>query len=665
MNKIHNPHPNGLQRIIIERVWPEIDGGRFPIKRCVNDNIIVEATLFADGHDELAAELKFRAATESTWQTSRFKALGNDRWRAEFTVTSVGLYYYTISAWIDHFHSWRRNLSRWVEAQHDVSAELLIGAQLVAAAAQRATGNDAKQLRAYAKTLRTQPPSQATHAALDEALATLMDRYPQQEQLCQYDKQLSVTVDPVRARFGSWYELFPRSTGELGKHGTFASLIKKLPYIAQMGFDVLYLPPIHPVGTTHRKGKNNAPTAQPNEPGSPWGIGSTAGGHMALHPQLGTDADFRALVREAQQLGLEIALDMALQCSPDHPYVQQHPEWFKHRPDGSIRYAENPPKKYQDIYPLDFQSEHWATLWEECKNIILFWIQRGVTIFRVDNPHTKPFVFWQWLIDAIKQQHPEVIFLSEAFTRPNPMYYLAKIGFSQSYTYFTWRNTKAELIEYFTELTQTEVREYFRPNLWPNTPDILHEYLQAGGRPAFIARLVLAATLGASYGIYGPAFELCVNAPREPRSEEYRDSEKYEIKAWNTDDPASLRSLITRINQIRRDNVSLQDDTSLRFHPTDNEQLLCYSKYSAIHNNIIVIVVNLDPHFTQSGWVELPLEHFGINSQESYSVHDLLTDNNYLWHGVRNYVELNPQQLPAHIFRIYPHIHHEQDFYAY
>ncbi|MGE3806009.1 MAG: alpha-amylase family glycosyl hydrolase, partial [Gemmataceae bacterium] len=486
-------------------------------------------------------------------------------------------------------------------------------------------------------------------------------RYP-----CDFERELKVVVDPVKARFSTWYEMFPRSTApEPGRHGTFRDCEARLPYIANMGFDVLYLPPIHPVGIAFRKGKNNAVTAQPDDVGSPWGIGGKEGGHKAIHPALGSLADFHGLVKKAKGHGIDIALDVAFQCSPDHPYVKQHPEWFIQRPDGTIQYAENPPKKYQDIYPINFESENWRALWEELKSIFDYWIELGVTIFRVDNPHTKSFRFWEWCIGEIKQQHPETIFLAEAFTRPKVMYRLAKLGYNQSYTYFTWRNTKWELEEYFTQLTQSEVKEYFRPNLWPNTPDILHEYLQHGGRPAFHIRLVLAATLGANYGIYGPAFELGANTPREPGSEEYRDSEKYEIKRWNLDSPDSLRDVIGRVNRIRKDNPALHTDRTLLFHHVSNDNLICYSKSDPRNGNLIVTVVNLDPYRSQAGMVDLPLEKLGVDPNQPYQVHDLLSDSRYAWHGGTNYVELNPFIVPAHIFRIRRRVRTERDFEYY
>ena len=490
-----------------------------------------------------------------------------------------------------------------------------------------------------------------------------MTKYPDRELATTYVRELAVTVDRPKARFSAWYEMFPRSCApEAGRHGTFEDCEALLPYVAEMGFDVLYFPPIHPIGRTHRKGKNNVPAAGPDDPGSPWAIGSAEGGHTAVNPQLGTLEDFHRLVAEAEKHGMEIAVDLAFQCTPDHPYVKEHPEWFRWRPDRTVQYAENPPKRYEDIYPLNFETEKWQELWNELKGVVLFWIEQGVRIFRVDNPHTKPFHFWEWLIGEVRQDHPEVIFLAEAFTRPKVMYQLAKLGFTQSYTYFAWRNTKWELTQYFTELAQTEVREYFRPNLWPNTPDILTEYLQMGGRPAFMVRLILAATLGANYGIYGPAFELCENQPKEPGSEEYVDSEKYEIKNWDIASPGSLADFIGRVNRIRRENSALHGDWSLRFHSTDNDQLICYSKQTEDLSNIIVVVVNLDPHHNHSGWLELPLDPLGIDPQQPFQVHDLLSDARYLWQGNRNYVELDPRIVPAHIFRLRRRIRTEHDF---
>ncbi|GIX47337.1 MAG: alpha-1,4-glucan:maltose-1-phosphate maltosyltransferase [Candidatus Tectimicrobiota bacterium] len=572
-----------------------------------------------------------------------------------------------MQAWVDPFETWRRNLEKKVAAGQEVHVELLSGLELIEEATKRATGEEATQLAQWAARLRDTTDAVARVAlALDTELAALMARHPDRRFATTYDKELRVVVDRERARFSTWYEMFPRSCApEPGRHGTFRDVEARLPYVAAMGFDVLYFPPIHPIGRTHRKGKNNALVAALDDVGSPWAIGAAEGGHKAVHPQLGTLEDFRRLVQRAQEYGIEIALDIAFQCSPDHPYVKEHPEWFRWRPDGTVQYAENPPKKYQDIYPFDFESEHWASLWQELKSIFLFWIEQGVRIFRVDNPHTKPFPFWEWCLNEIKRDYPEVIFLSEAFTRPKVMYRLAKLGFTQSYTYFAWRNTKWELTQYFTELTQTEVREFFRPNLWPNTPDILTEYLQSGGRPAFMARLVLAATLGASYGIYGPAFELCERVPREPGSEEYLDSEKYQLRFWDLNRPDSLKDFIARVNRIRRDNPALQSDRHLRFHPTDNEELICYSKSTDDLSNVILVVVNLNPYYTHAGWVDLDLDSLGLEATQPFQVHDLLSDARYLWHGPRNYVELNPQVVPAHVFRLRRRLRREQDFEYY
>lgn len=659
----------GRIRVIIAGVQPEIEHGRFPAKRTVGEPVVVEADIFTDGHDALSAVLLYRHEKEEQWHEVPLQFLVNDRWRGVFVVTSLGRYRYTLQAWVDHFKSWREGLAKKVEAGQAMPIDLLVGAQLLDAASTRAVGADAKQLQTWANTLRQSQPSGLTEAvelALAEELATLVAQYPDKRFAATYDRELLIEVDREKARFSTWYEMFPRSCApEPGRHGTFKDCEARLPYVASMGFDVLYFPPIHPIGRSFRKGKNNALVAGPDDPGSPWAIGAEEGGHKAIHPQLGTLEDFRRLVVKAQEHGLEIALDLAYQCTPDHPYAKEHPEWFRRRPDGSIQYAENPPKKYQDIYPIDFETEQWQDLWTELQSIVLFWIEQGVRIFRVDNPHTKAFRFWEWMISNIKKAYPDVIFLSEAFTRPKVRYHLAKLGFTQSYTYFAWRNTKQELTQYLTELTQTEVREYFRPNLWPNTPDILTEYLQLGGRPAFIARLVLAATLGASYGIYGPAFELCENRPREIGSEEYLDSEKYEIRYWELNRPDSLKNLIARVNRIRRQNPALQSNHTLRFHTVDNDQLICYSKSTEDLSNVILVVVNLDPHHTQSGWTDLALEALGLDLQRPYQVHDLLSDARYLWQGARNYVELNPQALPAHIFRIRHRVRTERDFDYY
>ncbi len=651
-------------RIVIESVEPEIDGGRFPIKRTLGEEVVVSADIYADGHDALTAVLRYRYAAEKEWKEAPMSAGVNDRWTGRFAVTALGVYEYTLQAWVDRFASWRRDLAKKVEAHQDVASELLEGAELIIQASKGARAEDSEWLRWWAESITKGNDTAARiNAALDPVLSTIMSRYADRGSGTTYPHILRVIVDRERARFSAWYEMFPRSCAdEPGRHGTFRDVEKRLPYVRDMGFDVLYLPPIHPIGRSFRKGPNNSLTAGPDDPGSPWGIGAAEGGHTAIHPQLGTLADFVHLVAAAREHGLEMALDIAFQCSPDHPWVREHPEWFRHRPDGTIKYAENPPKKYQDIYPLDFECADWQALWQALLEVLLFWCEHGVRIFRVDNPHTKPFRFWEWLLAEVQLRYPDTIFLSEAFTRPKVMRHLAKLGFSQSYTYFTWRNTKHELTEYFTELTQTAVREYMRPNLFANTPDILSEYLQYGGRPAFFIRLVLAATLGASYGIYGPPFETCQHQAVRPGSEEYLDSEKYQIRHWDWEWPNVFREFIARINAIRRDNPALHANDRLRFYQTDNEQIIFYGKSTPDLSNVILVVVNLDPHHVQSGWVRVPLHELGLRADEPYQVHDLLTEARYLWNGEWNFVRLDPNAAVAHVLRLRKRVRTEKDF---
>lgn len=656
-------------RVVIENVAPQIDGGRFPAKRIPGDTVEVTADIHCDGHDVLAAVLCHRRSGERDWRESGMEPLTNDRWRGSFTIDGLQDYEFTLQAWVDHFRTWKRDLAKRLEAGQEVSVELQIGAELVEQAGRRAAKEDAAALARWAAELRDLQGSdrQAIEkAVLDPARSRVAARWADRSHGLRFDKVLAVTVEREKARFGAWYEMFPRSaSSKPGRHGTFKDVEARLPYVAGMGFDVLYLPPIHPIGTTYRKGRNNVVDAKRDDPGSPWAIGSAEGGHKAIHPALGTLKDFRRLVASAGDAGIEIALDIAFQCSPDHPWVKEHPEWFRHRPDGSIQYAENPPKKYQDIYPLDFECEGWRSLWEELKSVVTFWIEQGVRIFRVDNPHTKPYRFWEWLIGGVRREHPDTIFLAEAFTRPKVMYQLAKLGFSQSYNYFAWRNASWEIREYFEELTRPPVSDFFRPNLWPNTPDILTEYLQAGGRPACLSRLVLAATLGASYGIYGPAFELCDNRPLNPGKEEYLDSEKYQIRHWDITRSDSLRDVIARVNRIRRDNPCLHRDRSLQFHPVTNDQLVAYSKHSDDMTNLLVMVVNLDPHHTHSGFVNLPLRGLGIDEGQPFQVHDLLSDARFIWNGPSNYVELDPHTMPAHILRVRRRLRTERDFDYY
>jgi len=653
--------PDGRKRVVIEGVEPEIDGGRFGIKRTVGELVRVRATAFADGHDLISCRLLFRSDKQSEWTSAPMAELGNDRWVGEFRPAEIGRCFYTVEGWVDRFKTWRADLKKRIAASQDIAVELRIGSGLVEAAAARATGSDRESLRHWASLLKTN----ASVAFFDDLFAA-MRRCPELALATRYDRQLLVTVDRLRARFSTWYEMFPRSaTPEPGAHGTFRDCITRLPYVVGMGFDILYLPPVHPIGSQFRKGRNNATTADPDDVGSPWAIGDETGGFTELHPKLGTIEDFQALLVAARERNLEIALDIAFQCSPDHPWVQRHPEWFRKRPDGSIQYAENPPKKYQDVYPLDFETPAWRELWDALREVFEFWIEEGVRVFRVDNPHTKAFPFWEWVIGSIREAHPDVIFLAEAFTRPFVMYRLAKLGFTQSYTYFTWRNTKEEITAYFTELSRSLVRDFFRANLWPNTPDILSEALQVGGRSAFMVRLLLAATLGANYGIYGPAFELIENTPKTPGSEEYLDSEKYEIRRWNLDSPNSLQHVITRINHIRRENPALQGDSTLVFHETDNPDLICYSKTSEDLSNIVIVVVNLDWARRRSGWVSLDMAALGLAADRSFEAEDLLSGGRFLWKGKRDYVELVPETLPGHILRVRRWSRTEKDFDYY
>ncbi len=650
------------RRVVIENVKPQIDCGSFPIKRVVGEKVVVEADVFTDGHDSVAASLLYKAQDEEDWRELSMTFVENDRWIGEFIVERIGAYYYSIEGWVDYFRTWQRDFKKKFEAGYDTRVELLIGADLVGGSASIAARTDRPRLKELSRLLRGKNSEEAISIALGDELSGLMERNPNKKSATRFEKVLSVVVDRPKALFSTWYERFPRSSSALaGRHGTLKDLEKLLPEIARMGFDVLYLPPLHPIGNSHRKGKNNSPVAEPDDVGSPWAIGSEEGGHKAIHPELGNVEDFSSLVRKTSELGMEVALDLAFQCTPDHPYVSEHPEWFRKRPDGTIQYAENPPKKYEDIYPINFETNDILGLWEELKSVVVFWISKGVKIFRVDNPHTKAFPFWAWLIRDIKRDHPDVIFLSEAFTRPKVMYRLAKIGFTQSYTYFTWRNTKAEFTDYLTEVTQTDVSEFFRPNFWPNTPDILPEHLQYGGRPAFVMRLILAGTLSSNYGIYGPAFELCEREAL-PGREEYLNSEKYEIRDWDWSKEGNLRDLIAVFNGIRRENPALQSTRNLRFYDVDNEYLLFYGKATDDLENIILVVVNLDPFHKQSGWVTVPIDELGIDPLQPYLVHDLLSKEKYIWHGARNYVELEPHVIPAHIFRLMKKLKRETDF---
>lgn len=662
---------DGRRRVIIESPAPEVDDGRFPAKRVAGDVVVASADIFTDGHDVISAVVRHRHADDGEHATEvRMLPLVNDRWRADFAVEKLGFYYFTFEAWIDHFLTWHRDMKKRVEAaQPDLDVQLAIGAEMIRHAAARANERDRRKLEAFVAAFESGAPlEEKIEEVWSEDLLVLMWRNAERKFVSRYERELAIEVDRKKAAYSTWYELFPRSLYPVGgqdaarAHGTFRDLERQLPRIAKMGFDVLYLPPIHPIGTSQRKGRNNKVSAESGDFGSPWAIGGAEGGHTAIHPELGTMEDFERMRVAAAGHGIELALDIAFQVSPDHPFVREHPDWFQTRPDGSIQYAENPPKKYQDIYPFFFETDSWRELWDELRGVLLFWVDRGVRIFRIDNPHTKPLPFWQWVIAEVKREHPDVLFLAEAFTRPKIMYRLAKAGFSQSYTYFAWRNTKHELREYFEELTQPPVSDFFRPNAWPNTPDILPEYLQYGGRAAFTIRLILAATLSASYGIYGPPFERFIGTPRENGSEEYLDSEKYEVKRWEASDD-DLSELIAVVNRVRRENPALQQNATLRFHETDNDQIVCYSKSSG--ENVVITVVNVDPYNTQGGFIDLDLDAMDLDSKRPFQVHDLLRGARHTWHGPRNQVQLDPNVVPAHIFRIRRRVRTEHDFEYY
>ncbi len=661
------PKPaNGRLRVIIEAVQPEIDGGRFPAKRIVGDRVVVEANIFGDGHDHVAARLLYRHADEKDWSSVPMTPLGNDRWAGEFTVETQGRYVYTLAAGIDHFDTWRSGFEKKLAAGQDMSVELRNGALLVEEVLDRAKKRDTAQLKQWARVLgkkvkKGEPgsPESSFEVALSPELAETMARYPDTKFETRYARELELVVDRERARYSTWYELFPRSCAlETGVHGTFADVENQLEYVESLGFDVLYFPPIHPIGRSFRKGKNNTVSAEPGDVGSPWAIGASEGGHTEILPELGTLEEFEHLRAAAGARGIELALDIAFQCAPDHPWVTEHPDWFKKRADGTIQYAENPPKKYQDIYPLDFESKDWEAMWDGLRDVFLYWAKQGVRIFRVDNPHTKAFAFWEWAIGSIKARYPDALFLSEAFTRPRVMEQLAKLGFSQSYSYYCWRTTKAEIETYAKELTQpvsagSPQTDYFRPNFWPNTPDILAFNLQTGGRGSFALRLVLAATLNGNYGIYGAAYELLDDVPFGPGREEYLNSEKYELKHWDRESPTSIAPLIKAVNLARRANPALQRmDASLHFHSIDNPQLVCYSKRSPDGSNVILTIVNLDPVRPQSGFVYLWMQQLGLTDASTYTVEDLLNHATYTWRGPGNYVALDPAVTPAHVFRV-------------
>ncbi|MFC6645229.1 alpha-1,4-glucan--maltose-1-phosphate maltosyltransferase [Granulicella cerasi] len=653
----------GRRRVVIEAVTPSVNAGRYAAKRVVGDVVKVQCAAFADGHDHVSARVLYKPAKDKKWRSEPLRSLPNDLWEGEFTVDKMGSWVFTVEAWIDHFDTWVHDLDKRLGAQvdspQDIPLALRIGANHLEAAAKRAKGKDAAKLKLTAEQLIALAESNLPfyENPIKPDVLALAAQYPDLAYATTFEPQLPLWVDRERARFSAWYELFPRSCSPIeGRHGTLKDVVERLPEIARMGFDIVYMPPIHPIGVQYRKGKNNSVTAEEGDVGSPWAVGGKEGGHTAILPELGTLDDFADLVSAAQMNGLEVALDIAFQCAPDHPWVKEHPDWFIIRPDGTIQYAENPPKKYQDIYPLNFESKDWKGLWDALYGVFKFWVDRGVKVFRVDNPHTKALPFWEWCIAEVLAKNPDVIFLAEAFTRPHVMYSLAKGGYTQGYTYFTWRNTKADLEAYFTEICNEPVRDFFRPNVWPNTPDILHEQLQTGSPAMFKLRATLAATLSANWGIYGPAYELCEGRPAKPSpgktsSEEYLDSEKYQLRSWDRSNPISIAPYIRKLNEIRRAHESLQRNENLVFHTSPNEQIIAYSKRSAT-GDVILTIVNLDHQHEQSAWLDLNMEALGLPWSGAFTVEDLLTGTQYDWNNQWNFVALKPETAVAHVFRI-------------
>lgn len=640
----------GQSRVIIENVQPQVDGGLYPAKRTVGEQVEITADIFADGHDHIRSEVLYRKEGDKEWTRLPMIAVGNDSWKCSFIVHDKVNYYFTIEAWIDLFETWYDGFKKKAAANLDVSLEILEGIDFL----NRINQGNPEIDMLVAKLEDKKKYKENIDFIVSKSFEEIVTRFPLRQFETRYPYELKIKVESTRMLFTTWYELFPRSASTGKSHGTFKDVIKLLPRIEAMGFDVLYLPPIHPIGKVNRKGKNNSTTAKEGEPGSPWAIGSEEGGHKAVHPDLGTLSDYVKLIEEAKKRKINIALDLAYQCAPDHPYVKEHPEWFKQRPDGSIQYAENPPKKYQDIYPFDFECEEWKSLWNELKSVVEYWIGQGITIFRVDNPHTKPIPFWQWLIEEIHKDYPDTIFLAEAFTRPKIMSSLAKVGFNQSYTYFTWRIGKGELIEYMNELVHGPSRNSFRPNFWPNTPDILPFHLQHQTENIFIIRLALAATLSSNYGIYGPPYELCENDP-VPGREEYNNSEKYEVKQYDWKKSNRMTDIISIINRSRHRHPALQSTWNIRFCTIENTNLIAYLKFTQDLSNLILVIVNLDPHNKHHGYVQLPMDLLKLHGFINVKLFDLVTEEWFTWTQEWNYVELDPHRMPFHLFEIKIH----------
>ncbi|MFM8742670.1 MAG: alpha-1,4-glucan--maltose-1-phosphate maltosyltransferase [Cytophagales bacterium] len=642
----------GKRRVIIENVQPLVDGGLYPAKRTVGETVQVSASIFGDGHDHLRASVLFKKKGASRWNTVEMRPTFNDEWAASFKVEEKGTYVFTIDAWVDHFETWYDGFKKKASAKVDVKVELMEGAAFLRTLANNGLAN---LMNLASKLENTDKHAEAIQVVLSSEFEQIVHNYPLKENETRYPTELEIRVEHNKANFSAWYEFFPRSSSlEAGKHGTFQDCIKLLPRVAAMGFDVLYFPPIHPIGKINRKGRNNNVRSEKGEPGSPWAIGSDEGGHKSILPALGTLEDFKKLIAEAKKMDIDVAMDIAFQCAPDHPYVKDHPDWFKQRPDGSIQYAENPPKKYQDIYPFNFESDDWKNLWEELKSVFLYWIEQGVVVFRIDNPHTKPIPFWQWVIAEVHKTYPDVIFLSEAFTRPKIMASLAKVGFTQGYTYFTWRVSKQEIIEYMNELVYGPSRHYFRPNFWPNTPDILPYHLQNAGENSFIMRYAMAATLSSNFGVYGPSYEFYENTPIEGK-EEYWNSEKYEVRHYDWKRTNRMTDIMSILNRIRKENPALQSTWNIQFCTIENSQLLAYLKATDDLSNIILCVVNLDVNGKQSGFVQLPKDRLRLGDKINVKLHDLITDEHYTWTQEWNFVELNPFKMPFHLFKVEIH----------
>ncbi|MBL7871719.1 MAG: alpha-1,4-glucan--maltose-1-phosphate maltosyltransferase [Cyclobacteriaceae bacterium] len=641
----------GKSRVIIENVQPVVDNGLYMAKRTVGERVTVTAAIFGDGHDHIRAEVLYKKQGAKTWDVVELQPTYNDEWAASFYVKETGIYVFTIHAWIDHFETWYDGFKKKAAAKVDVKVELMEGIIFL----QKLAALNPDLLSIAARLEKSGSSQYAIDLVLGDEFASIVHANPLKEHETELQEVVKIQVEYAKANFSAWYEFFPRSASlESGKHGTFQDCIRLLPRISSMGFDVLYFPPIHPIGKINRKGKNNNVRAEKGEPGSPWAIGSDEGGHKSVLPALGTLEDFNKLISEAKKLGIDLAMDIAFQCAPDHPYVKEHPEWFKQRPDGTIQYAENPPKKYQDIYPFNFENDNWKELWEELKSVFFFWIEQGVSIFRVDNPHTKPIPFWQWVIAEVQKVHPDTIFLAEAFTRPKIMDSLAKVGFTQSYTYFTWRTSKQELIEYVTSLVNGPSRNFFRPNFWPNTPDILPYQLQHQGENIFILRYALAATLSSNYGVYGPSYEFCENTPMLGK-EEYFNSEKYEVRHYDWKRTNRMTDIMSLLNKIRKQNQALQSTWNTQFCAIENNQIVAYLKATDDLSNIILVVVNLDPNNGQNGYIQLPKEKLKVGSKINIKLHDLITDEYFTWTQEWNFVDLNPNKMPFHLFKLTIH----------